>query len=189
MSREPNEPTTPTSAQLAAMLVAEAVARGAHIAVAESLTGGLLTAQLVEVPGTSQVLTGGVIAYDTRLKYRMLGVSIDVLADHGPVDPEVARQMARGVRLACAVDHPADWGIATTGVAGPEPDPQTGQPVGTVWIAVSGVKGERAVLLADELGGEDSAEFQAVIRGGRDAIRAATVRAALDLALREMRGE
>ena len=137
------------------------------------------------MPGASLALTGGIVAYDTALKRSLLGVDGALLAERGPVDAEVARQMARGVRIACAVPRgegasavprddaasagadpaPADIGIATTGVAGPDPDPQTGQPAGTVWLGVSSVLGERAVELH--------------FVGDRARIRSATVDAAL----------
>ncbi|WP_217183649.1 CinA family protein [Streptomyces sp. AC495_CC817] len=109
--------------------------RGWTLGIAESLTGGLLTAEIVAVPGASSVLRGGVVAYATPVKHTLLGVDEHVLAEHGPVHPEVARQMAGGVRDAVAVEsRPADVGISTTGIAGPEsPD---GQPVGTVHIGI-----------------------------------------------------
>ena len=117
----------------AAELVALLTARGLTIAVAESLTGGLLVAELVRVPGASAVLIGGVVAYNTAIKHSVLGVDADLLARRGAVDPEVARQMAVGVRTALSVgNRPADIGISTTGVAGP--DPQDGKPVGTVYL-------------------------------------------------------
>jgi nicotinamide-nucleotide amidase len=108
---------------------------GQSVAVAESLTGGLACSALVDVPGASAVLRGGVVAYATPLKHQLLGVDDVLLAARGPVDPEVARQMALGVadRLG------ADWGIATTGVAGP--DPQDGVPPGRVYVAVVGPGG------------------------------------------------
>lgn len=172
----------------ATRLIEAAAERGLRIAVAESLTGGLLAAELVGVPGASRVFSGGVVAYDTALKRSLLGVDADLLRDRGPVDDQVARQMARGVRRACAVPDPqlsgegaptreAELGIATTGVAGPDPDPQTGQPAGTVWVAVSGPGGERAHSLTG-LAGLD-----------RAGIRAAAVHAAIELAIREVTGE
>lgn len=110
--------------------------RGLTIGVAESLTGGDLVSSLVSVPGASNALLGGVVAYATPLKHSLLGVDAALLAEHGAVHPEVARQMAEGVRSAVAVDEkPADVGVSTTGVAGP--DPQDGQPVGRVHIAVA----------------------------------------------------
>ena len=121
------------SARLSAEIVALLTARHHTIAVAESLTGGLLVAELIRTPGASAVVLGGVVAYNTELKHTVLGVDAEVLAAHGAVHPDVAAQMAAGVRTALAVaGEPARIGIATTGVAGP--DPQDGQPVGTVHL-------------------------------------------------------
>jgi nicotinamide-nucleotide amidase len=105
--------------------------RGQTVAVAESLTGGLLAAALVEVPGASAAFRGGVVAYATDLKATLLGVPAALLDRHGAVHPDVAAAMADGVRTRLN----ATFGLATTGVAGP--DPVDGQPVGTVFIAVS----------------------------------------------------
>ncbi|MGH6654195.1 MAG: CinA family protein [Actinocrinis sp.] len=102
------------------------------VAVAESLTGGQLAAAITAVPGASAVFRGSVTAYATDLKASVLGVDAALLGAHGAVHHEVARQMAEGVRRVCR----ADLGIATTGVAGPEP--QDGHPVGTVFVAVAG---------------------------------------------------
>jgi len=116
-----------------ARVVALLTARGITVAVAESLTGGLLVAELIRTPGASAVVNGGVVAYNTALKHSVLGVDADLLRARGAVDPDVAEQMASGVRSALAVDgRAADIGISTTGVAGPEP--QDGQPVGTVYL-------------------------------------------------------
>lgn len=159
--------------ELAARAIRLAAGRGLRLAVAESLTGGALIAELVGVPGASVTLSGGIVAYDTALKRSLLGVDASLLATRGPVDAEVARQMAVGVRSACAVPAgPADIGIATTGVAGPDPDPQTGQPAGTVWIAVSSARGDRASA--------------PVLTGTRAEIRAATVLAALTMLCEEL---
>ena len=106
-------------------------AAGQTVAVAESLTGGLVVAGLTTVPGASYAVRGGVVAYATELKAVLLGVPRAMLAEHGPVYPGVAAAMAGGVRQRLS----ATFGVATTGVAGP--DPQDGQPVGTVHIAVS----------------------------------------------------
>ena len=125
-----------SSSQLAAQLVASLASRHYTIAVAESLTGGLLVAELVAVPGASAVLSGAVVAYNTELKHTVLGVDAEVLAAHGAVHPDVAAQMAAGVRVALAVaGQPAYIGISTTGVAGP--DPQDGQAVGTVYLGLA----------------------------------------------------
>ena len=116
-----------------AEVVKRLTSRGLTIAVAESLTGGLLVAELIRTPGASAVVNGGVVAYNTALKHSVLGVDAGLLAERGAVDPEVAEQMASGVRSALAVEgRAADIGISTTGVAGPEP--QDGKPVGTVYL-------------------------------------------------------
>jgi len=100
--------------------------RGLTLAVAESVTGGLVAARLTSVPGASDVLRGGVVAYASDVKFRELGVP------EGPViSPECACAMAVGVREKLR----ADVGIATTGVAGPAE--QEGQPVGLVYVAVA----------------------------------------------------
>jgi nicotinamide-nucleotide amidase len=106
--------------------------RGATVAVAESLTGGLIGAELTAMPGSSATFAGGVIAYATPLKHSLLGVPADLLAAQGAVHPAVAAAMARGVRDRLG----ASYGLAVTGVAGPEP--QDGRPVGTVHVAVAG---------------------------------------------------
>lgn len=113
--------------------------QGVHLAIAESLTGGLVNARVVDTPGASKVLYGGVVAYDTGVKQSVLGVGEKLLEEFGPVHPEVARQMAQGVRPAASPSgsKDAEIGLATTGVAGPDPDPQSGQPAGTVFIGLA----------------------------------------------------
>lgn len=142
---------------------------GLTVAAAESLTGGLVAASLVDVPGASAVVRGGVVAYATDLKASVLGVDAELLAARGAVDPDVALAMAAGVRRVCG----ADVGLATTGVAGP--DPQDGRPPGTVHVAVvaGGVREVRSLVLA----------------GDRARVRAGTVRAVLALALATLPGE
>ncbi|MCX5400164.1 CinA family protein [Streptomyces sp. NBC_00102] len=120
---------------VAARVLRQLTERGETLAVAESLTGGLVAAEITAVPGASRSFRGSVTAYATPLKHELLGVDPTLLAERGAVDAEVARGMAAGVRRALG----ADWGIATTGVAGPEP--QDGQPVGTVFAAVAGPLG------------------------------------------------
>jgi nicotinamide-nucleotide amidase len=137
---------------------------GLTIAVAESLTGGLLVAELINTPGASVVVLGGVVAYNTELKHSVLGVSDELLASHGAVHPDVAAQMATGVRTALAVaGEPARIGISTTGVAGP--DPQDGQPVGTVFLGFA--IGDRVTTQ------------RLALSGSRSDIRSATVEASL----------
>ncbi|MDQ1007943.1 nicotinamide-nucleotide amidase [Streptomyces sp. V4I23] len=153
----------------AARVLALLAERGETLAVAESLTGGLVAAQLTEVPGASQSFRGSVTAYATPLKRDLLGVDGTLLAERGAVDAEVAAQMAAGVRG--RLD--AVWGIATTGVAGPEP--QDGQPVGTVYVAVSGPSGAGKVAALR-------------LNGDREEIRRESVRRVLDLLSDELHG-
>ncbi|MER5536409.1 CinA family protein [Streptomyces mirabilis] len=151
--------------------------RGETLAVAESLTGGLVAAEITATPGASQAFRGSVTAYATELKHELLGVDATLLAERGAVDPQVAAQMAAGVRKALG----ADWGIATTGVAGPEP--QDGQPVGTVFVAVDGPA--RASFHA--AGGGKVIPLR--LNGDRAEIRMESVRSVLALLLKELAGE
>ena len=97
-----------------------------------------MAATVVEIPGVSAVFRGGLVVYATDLKHALAGVPEQLLTERGPVDPDVARALAAGARERCG----ADWGLATTGVAGPEP--QDGMPVGLVYVAVAvGGRGER----------------------------------------------
>ncbi|MEU3773375.1 CinA family protein [Streptomyces sp. NPDC032472] len=137
------------------------------LAVAESLTGGMVAAELTAVPGASRSFRGSVTAYATELKHRLLGVDAGLLAAEGAVNPQVAAEMATGVRRALG----ASWGIATTGVAGP--DPQDGRPVGTVFVAVAGPQGEKTVNLR--------------LNGSREEIRRESARTVLELLLSELR--
>jgi nicotinamide-nucleotide amidase len=109
--------------------------RGESVAVAESLTGGLLGATLTEVPGASATFRGGVVAYATDLKAGALDVPAQLLADRGAVSRDVAAAMASGARRRLGATH----GLALTGVAGP--DEQDGQPVGTLHVGLSSPAG------------------------------------------------
>lgn len=120
-----------TLVEAARCLLSTAEERGLTVAVAESLTGGEVTSTLVSVPGASSVVVGGVVAYATRIKSQVLGVDERRLERTGPVDGEVAKQMAVGVAALLGTDI----GLATTGVAGP--GPADGHPAGTVYVAVS----------------------------------------------------
>jgi nicotinamide-nucleotide amidase len=152
--------SAPDPGEAASRLIVELTRLGMTIAVAESLTGGLVLAELIGVPGASAVVRGGVVAYATELKSTLLGVDAELLAERSPIDPEVARQMAEGVRVRLGHDGAAaDIGLATTGVAGPEP--QDGHPVGEVWLGLS-------------IGGRVEARGLA-LGGDRASIRTATV--------------
>ena len=148
------------SADLSARVIGLLAQRHQSIAVAESLTGGMLVAELIRTPGASAVVSGGIVAYNTELKHTLLRVDAEVLAAHGAVHPDVAAQMAVGVRTALAVaGEPAHVGISTTGVAGP--NPQDGQPVGTVFLGFA-------------IGGEVRTK-RLQLSGSRDDIRSAVV--------------
>lgn len=140
--------------------------RGKTVAAAESLTGGLVAAAITSAPGTSKCFQGGVVTYATSLKAQILGVDRELLDRCGPVDGEVAAQMAVGVCRVCS----SDYGLATTGVAGP--DKQDGVEVGTVFIAFHDAQTGHTVV--DEL----------QLEGSRTRIRAQTVAAVCELAAR-----
>lgn len=157
-----------TAAQeLAVDVLAVLEERGQTVAAAESLTGGLVVAELTAVPGASAMVRGSVTAYATEVKRDVLGVDGPLLAGRGAVDPEVAAQMAQGIRALLG----ADWGIATTGVAGPTE--QDGKPVGTVFVAVAGPAGAGGVR-------------ELSLDGDRRSVRQESVRAVLALLLREL---
>ena len=146
---------------LAGQLLDRLADRGESVATAESLTGGMLAARLTAVPGASRSFVGGVVAYASRIKESALGVPREVVERHGVISEECATAMASGARERLA----ATWGLATTGVAGP--DPQEGHPIGTVWIAVAGPAGVQTRLLH--------------LRGTRHEIREATCREVLSV--------
>lgn len=155
-------------------LIARLSDRGETIATAESLTGGLIGAMITAVSGASAVYRGGVISYATDLKATLAGVSPRTLREHGAVAAPTAVEMATGVAARCE----ATWGIAVTGVAGP--DPQEGHPPGTVFVAVA--------RPADVWGGaspdSDVCLRELSLVGDRASIRQQTVEAALRQASR-----
>jgi nicotinamide-nucleotide amidase len=159
----------PAARELAAEVLTLLAQAGQTVATAESLTGGLVAAALTDVPGSSSAFRGGVVAYATELKSRLLGVDAVMLKQHGPVYAPVAAAMAEGVRKRLQ----ATVGVATTGVAGP--DPQDGHPPGTVHIAVS---------LAD-----DTVVRTIALTGNRDEVRRLTVERVLGLLLGRLREE
>lgn len=140
--------------------------KGRTVAVAESLTGGMVCSTLVGIPKVSEVLRGGVVAYATEIKSDVLGVDAALIARQSPVDPDVADGMAVGVADVLS----ADYGLSTTGVAGP--DPQDGHPVGEVYVSVVG-PGPDGPSWTQQL------ELDPAL--GRDGIRRAAVLEALTL--------
>ncbi len=142
--------------------IAKLLERGQTVATAESCTGGLLGKLLTDVPGSSGAFLGGVISYTCPVKERLLGVDHGDLETLGPVSKPVARQMAEGARRVMR----SDFGLATTGLAGPDGD-GSGKPVGLVYVALAG----EGWTVCDELH----------LQGDRAAIREGACAHALEL--------
>lgn len=152
------------------VLVLDALrARAMRVAVAESCTGGMLGMRLTAIPGSSDVVQGGIIAYDNAVKVRDLGVSEATLAAHGAVSEETARAMASGVRIRMGVDV----GVSITGVAGPGGGTPE-KPVGTFCVAVD-ARGEVRSLRTSGV-------------GDRHEIRQRATQAALSQVLKALEG-
>lgn len=153
----------------AAGLLDRLAAHRRTLAVAESLTGGLLADAFVRVPGASRVLLGAVVAYATPVKHTLLRVDPSLLDREGAVHPDVAVQMARGVRAVVAVDgRAADVGVSTTGVAGP--GAQDGRPPGTVFVAAA--TSDRLVVLSGRFDGDRETVRQHAVALALDALGA-----------------
>ena len=152
---------------LADVVLAMARSRGFSIGVAESCTGGMLGARLTSIAGSSDVVRGGVIAYDNGLKTALLGVTESLLAEHGAVSEPVVRAMASGARAAAGVDA----ALAITGIAGPGGGSEA-KPVGTVWIAL-------------DLRGEIASRRYAMV-GDRAEVRHRAAQAALEMLRRRL---
>ena len=152
---------------LAAVVLAEARKRGWKLATAESCTGGGVGERLTQIPGSSDVYLGGVIAYDNAVKESLLGVAHELLMEHGAVSEPVAAEMVRGVTRRLG----AELGIAVTGIAGPGGGTAE-KPVGLVYIATY-VQGAVAVT-------------RAVLPGDRGEIRGRAAQAALNRLRLEM---
>jgi PncC family amidohydrolase len=118
----------------------ELVVRGETLAIAESLTGGLVASRITDVPGSSRYFIEAMVTYSDESKMERLGVREETLIAHGAVSEEVACEMAEGARVVLG----ADWGISTTGIAGPTGDTEE-KPLGLVYVAVSGPTGTRVV--------------------------------------------
>lgn len=150
---------------LAARIHATLATRGQTVAVAESLTAGLLSAALTDTPGASATFRGGLVVYATDLKASLAGVPGPLLTAQGPVSPDVAAALASGVRVRLE----ATFGLAVTGVAGP--DEQNGVAVGTVCVGLAGPDGPVPA----------GAPRTLHLHGDRSAIRRRAVAGALDL--------
>jgi nicotinamide-nucleotide amidase len=154
--------TEPGDAVRASAVVDLLRTRRLRLATAESLTGGLVAAAIVSVPGASEVFDGGLVAYNHELKSRLLKVDPAWLAAHGAINAEVAEQMAVGARELFG----SDVGIGTTGVAGPAA--ADGVEPGSAYIAIA-------------VAGQDMAVRAVRLKGGRSRIRGRVVARALEL--------
>lgn len=139
-------------------------ARGATLGTAESLTGGMIAAAVADVSGASKVLMGGVVSYDPKVKRDVLGVSQVIIDGVGVVSEACAIQMAKGARKILGTDI----AVSATGIAGPTGGTEE-NPVGTVWLGVSGHKGTFA----------KKCHFE----GDRMAVREQSAQVVLDMAL------
>lgn len=151
---------------LARSVVSALTAQGWTVAACESLTGGMICSTLVDVPGASAVVRGGLVTYQTDTKTLLADVPAELIAQKGVVSAEVARAMAEGVRRKLGTDI----AVSATGMASPGmPDEP---PAGTVYVGLATAKGVRAIPLQ--------------LTGSRAEIRRQTVRAALEAILNEI---
>ena len=153
----------PVDQLLGSTVHAELLQRSLTLATAESLTGGALADLASASPGASETFVGGVVSYATSVKTGLLGVDPATVAEDGVVSARCAEQMASGVRALLGTD----WGVSTTGVAGPTE--QEGKPVGTVFVGVASDGGVRTTCLD--------------LRGDRASIREQTCREAISAVL------
>jgi len=154
---------------LGAQLHAELAQRGLTVATAESMTGGSVADLVSAAPGASATYVGGVVSYATEVKQQLLGVSESTVAEHGVVSSPCAAEMAAGVRGLLGTDY----GVSTTGVAGP--DPQEDKPVGLVYVGIAGphgvdthelrLAGERAEIRAEATRAAVRFLLEAVVHG------------------------
>jgi nicotinamide-nucleotide amidase len=154
-------------ADLAALVLERARAKGLRLGAAESCTGGLVGGRLTEVPGSSDVFMGAVVCYHNDLKTSLLGVPSELIAAEGAVSEAVARAMAAGAVARLSVDA----AVAVTGIAGPGGGTEA-KPVGTIWLAVALGEAVQARHL--------------LLAGSRHDIRARAAQAALSLLYRHL---
>lgn len=148
-------------------VVAGLISSGKTLAVAESLTGGMIGSTITSVAGSSAVFKGGVISYVNEVKHGVLGVEDATLATDGAVSENCACQMAEGARKRLSTDI----AVAVTGIAGPGGE-EPGKPVGTVWIAVSTAS--------------ETVANRHLFEGTREEVREQTVDAALEMVLQRL---
>jgi nicotinamide-nucleotide amidase len=159
---------TTDTATLAETLIRLLKERDITLCVAESLTGGMLSSEIVGVPGASEVYKGGIVTYATSMKSALLGVSEELIATNSPVDSNVAEAMASGALKM----FDADIALATTGVAGP--DTQDGKPVGLVYVSAAHIHRQSVIRVRTR-------EYK--FSGSRQAIRLDACLGALELAI------
>ena len=134
------------------------------VGTAESCTAGMISARIADIPGSSDVLLGGVVSYANEVKIKLLGVSEETLRDHGAVSEQCAREMAEGARRALG----CDIAVSVTGIAGPGGGTPE-KPVGTVCFGISSKDGTRT----------KTERFDGSV--GRNGVRFMTVAAALQM--------
>jgi nicotinamide-nucleotide amidase len=144
---------------LSSTIVESLKSKGESLSVAESITGGALTSEIVSVPGASHILKGSIVAYSVEIKMRELSVPQELIDRASVVSEEVALGMADGIRARMNTT----WSIASTGVAGP--GPHQGIAAGTVWLAIVGPNTRETVKLA--------------LEGDRETVRRGAVESAL----------
>lgn len=145
---------TPVLVSLATRLQTACIRAGITVAVAESCTGGLVAHAITLRPGASNYFLGGVVSYADQVKREVLGVSSQLLADHGAVSEAVARSMAAGVLTRCR----ADLAVSVTGVAGPAGG-TTDKPVGLVFVGLA--EGDTTDVRRFEWTGDRAANIEA----------------------------
>ena len=153
----------------AAALVELCKEKGVSVGFAESLTGGMISSSVVNIPGASAVFKGSVVSYTNEIKERVLGVSEDIISSNTEVSGECAEAMAIGAARVLGVELV----ISVTGIAGPTGD-IPGKPVGTVYMGY--------YYEGPDFFGELTGSVRLNLTGDRDAIRTGTVLAALELA-------
>ncbi len=152
---------------LSSAIVESLKSKGESLSIAESITGGALTSEIVSVPGASHILRGSIVAYSVEIKMRELSVPQELIDRAGVVSEEVALAMADGIRARMNTT----WSIASTGVAGP--GPHHGIAAGTVWLAIVGPDTRETVKLA--------------LEGDRETVRRGAVESALGVFTRILR--
>ena len=148
-------------------IVESLTSRKETLSIAESLTGGALSSEIVEVPGASHILKGSIVAYSNEIKVRELSVPEKLIEESGVVSEDVALAMANGIKARMATT----WAISATGVAGP--GDHHGVPAGTVWVAIVGPEIRETVKLA--------------LEGDRSTVRRGAVESALGVFARILR--